>query len=426
MVVRGSTVLITYSDSNQRDYPVANRLTSDLRNNDIHANLRGYSGDFQDIDSYQWLIVIYSPEIAKSPVNKIVNDTLDQVVKRRKRGIIAVTASAAELPNEWATIRKYDYDINNRREANAAVEGILRSMGYAKLPYAEAQVLEQQQRRAEPVNKRRPLVVVAGLIGVAVCVAALAVFLSIRPPLHSSTGNTHTATATAQAKARTTETALANTPQATPTPDIQALQQEYQTITAQKPTIAGFEPTEQWHVSQDQVSCAFDASNPADYHARITTPQQYVPCSAKNTSFTNFAMQVTMNILGDAGGVFFRSQHGTYYRVAFNQIDLSNDGTDMLSLYLCQKDCTTEQVDDGTQLWSMPVTVDSKQPLILTVIAQSNTIDLFYNGTPEAHVIDTTSPQVFSGAIGVYAASLGNPTDVTFSNLMVWSLDKQK
>ena len=429
MVVRGSTVLISYSDSTaasqQRDLPIAQRLTSDLQRNGITVQLKRYSDSSQDIDTYQWLIFIYSPEIKSSPMATVINNTLDQVVKRRKRGVIAVTASSAELPNEWATIRKYDYDPTNPREANAAVDGILRSMRYAKIPYAEAEVLargRQVQRPGifAPVHgKKNPLI-----LAVAALMLGVIIFLLIRsltPPINPPIGNTG-ATATAQARAHATQTALANTPQVSPTVDTK----EYQHITGKTPTIPGFRDNEKWQQSQDQVSCAFDASNPAAYHARISTQGKYIPCSAKNTSFTNFALQVTMSIAGDAGGVIFRSQHGTYYRVAFNQSDQSTHDMDILSLYLCVQDCSTLKVNQGTQLWSNPVPVTPGDPVTLTIIAQGNTIDLYYNGTPATRVIDTTHAHVFSGEIGVYAASLGNDTDVTFSDLKVWSLDKQQ
>lgn len=434
MVVRGSTVLISYNDSNavsqQRDIAIANRLASNLQRININPQLRGYSSDLQDIDAYQWLIFIYAPEIEKSSMARTVDTALEQVVKRRMRGVIAVTPiPAANLPDKWATIRKYD--ASNDREANTAVEGILRSMRYAKIPYVEAEALKGSQAQRPRIlpghGQKKPAVAAVLVAFVLVVVGIVLAFRSLTPPINPPVGNTHAgATATAQAKAHATQTALANTLQASPTVDTQALQREYKDITKQTPTIAGFVPHEQWYESPDQVSCAFDANNPAAFHARISQKGQYVPCSAKNTSFTNFALQVTMSIMGDAGGVFFRSQNGTYYRVAFNQSDQSTPDMDILSLYLCAQDCSTRQVDEGTQLWSNPVSVDRGNPITLTIIAQGNIIDLFYNGTPEAHVIGTPSSRVFSGQIGVYAASLGNDTDVTFSGLKVWSLDQNK
>jgi len=437
MVVHRSTALISYSDTNaatsQRDYLIANRLKNDLEKNGIHTKVTGYSNSFQDTDTYQWLIFIHSPEMKNSSMARTIDDALDRVVKRRMRGVIAVTASLADLPDEWATIRKYD--ASDPLETNAALTGILRAMQYPKIPFAEAAAQEQRQQAqrvaASAVNRLRRtskgVPVTIGLIALLMVVVVIGAFRYLTPTFNSSSDDVHSGpAATAQAKLAATQTALASTPQASPTVDTKTLQQEYEAITRQTPTIVGFGTNEKWHLSKDQTSCAFDASNPAAYHARISTMGKYKPCSASNTSFTNFALQVTMSIVGDAGGVFFRSQNGTYYRVAFNQSDQSTSDMDMLSLYLCQQDCSTLEVNDGTLLWSNQVPVNPGNSITLTIIAQDNTIDLYYNTTPEAHVNDTTQPHVLSGQIGVYAASLENPTDVTFSGLKVWSLDKKQ
>ncbi|HEV2662181.1 MAG TPA: hypothetical protein VGU68_16355, partial [Ktedonobacteraceae bacterium] len=206
-----------------------------------------------------------------------------------------------------------------------------------------------------------------------------------------------------------------------------AKQKELSTQTKGAPTIQGFRAADQWAtpVPTSVSSCGF-ANN--TYIVNMSTPNQYMPCLAAKTAFMNVVMQVTMKIQGDAGGIIFRSNplSKVYYRLSVNQSDATTPTADTFSLIVCNDDCTNNSVSSGTPLMNNAnslVHVDRKQPIKLAVIANINTFDVFINGQFVASFADTMYTAPWSGQIGVYAASLGKDTTVTFSNLKVWSLD---
>src|SRR5438270_13112297 len=109
MVAQRTLALISCHDSdkdpNDQDYGLANRLANYLRSYGIDAEIKGYSTSKLNVNTYQWLIIIPSPEIVKSPqMTGIIDAALDQVVNRRMKGVLAITATS-DLPSQWATIR---------------------------------------------------------------------------------------------------------------------------------------------------------------------------------------------------------------------------------------------------------------------------------------------------------------------------------
>src|SRR5947209_6251465 len=115
-----------------------------------------------------------------------------------------------------------------------------------------------------------------------------------------------------------------------------------------QPTITDFRAADQWGpASTDTQNCKLNGST---YVVSTQDPNKYTVCLAK-LKYTNFALQVTMAIQGDAGGVIFRDDgNGTYYRFAFNQSDPTTPQADTYSVFLCNKDCNNNQVGAGRQL----------------------------------------------------------------------------
>ena len=433
MIAQRTLALISYNDSNKdtsnRDYALANRLANYLRQNGVDAEIKGYSSiGSLNANSHQWLILIPSLGMEASPLMaKTVDAVLDQVVKRRMKGILAVT-TGSDLPTKWITIRKYD--ASEPKEEDNVLQGVLRAMQFAKIPYTEAKALVQSQQaqqaaaaqQQKAAQKRRTLLFASGAAILLLIIAAL-FGVNYYPTIFQSTPSALSLTATAQAQAHrsATNTALAKTQTPSSSPTVGPnKKQEYQSITNKPPTISGFRDNEQWSELADGT-CAFDAQNPPMYHAVTQVNNQYTPCMEAKTKLTDFALQVTMNIQGDAGGVIFRDNgSGTYYRFALNQSDPKNL---TYSVYLCNNGtCDTNVVGSGNKLIvdAVPSRVNSTKPITLTVIAQGSNIDLYINALFLTSISDSTS---LSGRIGVFSADLGNNTDVAFSNLRVWILN---
>lgn len=440
MIAQRTFALISYNDSNKdpgnRDYALANRLANYLRHNGVDAEIKGYSniGNL-NANSHQWLILIPSLGMEASPLmTKTVDAVLDQVVKRRMKGVLAVT-TGADLPTKWITIRKYDASEPN--EVDNALQGVLRAMQYTKITYTEAKTIAQNQQTqqaavAQQQKKTRIMRVGLALAAIILIVAALGgVFLLTFHPAPS---------------------VIIVPPTVPPT------LQGYSYYTQGQPTIDGFQST-QWAKSP---TCKLTNSSPPNYQAIMNTKGNYSRCVAKNLKFKNFALQVTMSIKGDAGGVIFRDDgHGTYYRLAFNQ----SAGT--YSVYFCRSSvCDTSDpnigsVNNGTPLLpAASVSLEVNKPITFTIIVIDNNIDLYKDNslltslstipsvttsntsilvptpTPTPTSAPTLTPTNIpsptltptptnipsSGYIGVYAAALGNDTNVTFSNLKVWKL----
>ncbi len=440
MVVEHTRALVSYDDrknsSHQnRDYEVAQQCANVLEQKGVDVEVKGYSDSALDKDpQWQWLILIHSSEVRPpSPMINVVNTALDHVVARRMRDVLAITTNSSDLRPEWASIRKYD--VSSPGEEDVALRDMVRAMEYVKLPYNQALV---QQRRGSGWNRPQKAPSVLQLAGLVTTIVVIMLIIAggvifLPGLLHPASTATSAATATAGAQsARATQTTAAL--QASPGVSAatqQAKQKDLNALTKASPTIQGFQAADKWSnpPATAASSCMLSANNA--YTVNMNTPNQYNPCLATKPTFTNFVMQVTMKIQGDAGGVIFRSNSisKAYYRLALNQSDATTPKADTFSLIVCNKDCTANSVDSGTSLTdktNTTVNVDRKQPITLTLIARTNTFDVFINKQFVASITDPTFTTPWAGQIGAYAASLGNDTTVTFSNLKVWSLDKQQ
>jgi hypothetical protein len=432
MVAERKRALISYNDntalSQQQDFQVAHNLANVLRSEMMDADIARYSETTLSQGHYQWLIFIYTPEITKSAqMNHAIETALHKVVERQMQGVLGVTTKASDIPDKWASIRIYD------SSNSQYTEDIWKAMHYAKVPYSQAITRQPRQLASTRPQRQKPEPLL--LAQIAACLIVLLVvagvlyktyaFPSSQPIVVGMTPKQQTATAMTKNYATTTATARM-TPEVSPTLDAttrKAIQKEYDTL-PQNPTIDGFQATNQWSTNTiDTRTCTFDQAG--NYVTGITTASHYFPCMAKQTSYTNIALQATINIKGDAGGIIFRSDESmrNYFRLSINQTDPK---LDTFSLYLCGTDilCTDNEINQGTSLASEQYSINRTKPLSLTVIIKDQNIDLFIGGNfltrftvPKSNGVPT------KGQIGLYGASLGKSTTVTWSDLKIWSLD---
>jgi hypothetical protein len=217
-----------------------------------------------------------------------------------------------------------------------------------------------------------------------------------------ATGTAHV-TATAQAKA----TGMAKT-------TATAIQSVYANATNGTPAFSSslaVQDDGNWDVyaAVGGGGCAF---TDGALHSTILKKSFYVPCFAKATSFSDFALEAQMTITkGDEGGLIFRANDATskfyYFRVGrdgYYGLNVSKD--DKNSMPLIYDTSPTIKTAAG-------------QPNLLTVIARGKDIYLYIN---QQFVASTSDGSYSTGEIGVFAGNNGNNTDVGFSNMRVWTL----
>lgn len=148
------------------------------------------------------------------------------------------------------------------------------------------------------------------------------------------------------------------------------------------------------------------------YQANEALQGYFQPCIAEAARFSNFAYQVQMTITqGTQGGILFRAD-GTLK--TFYLFRIGTDGSYALDLYRGSKQATT--LVSG---FSPAITTGVNQANQLTVLAQSNTLDLFANGQ---FITSTSDTDLSSGQIGVVALDYSIPSEASFSDAQVWKL----
>ena len=148
------------------------------------------------------------------------------------------------------------------------------------------------------------------------------------------------------------------------------------------------------------------------YHIIEPVKNYYFACFAQNTYFTNFALQVEMNIIkGDEGGIIFRGNDASS---KFYTFGASHDG--LFILGVSSGNSSNKPLILGP---NAAIKTNAGQFNLLTVIARGSNIYLYVNKQYVDSVHDTTYN---AGEIGAYASDSGNPTDVAFNNVKVWKL----
>ncbi len=424
-----STLIICNDNTSVNSKNIATNLKHYLNNQGMGEVVIWDSTQMSQLpdNAPQDLILVYSAPDKKNPrLDSAVDVALARVLARRMRSIVAVT-DATSLPRAWASIPTYD---------QTNFPDVWNAIHQVKLPYTQA--VAQRQRMSAPRagqdQSRAPVWLTPVLIG---CVVFLvfALFGVIAFKIHTVQQDAAIAakpTAAALAsKATSTQgaktTSSANS-QSTPVNDatLKDRQKQFDDISKNKPTIDGFRTNEQWDTTvQDNVSsCAY--SNNTSYAVTMKQSGKYVPCIAAGPSFKNFALQITMDIKGDAGGVIFRDDtaKGTYYRLSVNLLYQQSTDSPGFPLFLCNNgECADNGVNTGNQLSPKDSSTKvGKGPLTLTIIARDKNIDLYVNGKYLQRFIETNGTG--AGKVGLYAADLNHETTVTFSGLKIWLLDK--
>lgn len=230
----------------------------------------------------------------------------------------------------------------------------------------------------------------------------------------NATANAQT-TGTAVAQANATATVIAQgTQQAAATAT--ALQNTYTSATSGAPILN--DPLTQqdnnnWEIDSKNGGggCAFTGGA---YHATMPQAGFFASCYAQSSNFSNFALQVQMNIVtGDRGGVIFRADSVNYKLYLFR---IAQDGSYNLFLYVDNNGSHARSLLQGN---SPLIHTGRNQNNTLTVIARDASIYFYVNQQYLASISDNTYS---SGEIGVFGDDQSNPTDVAFTNLKVWTL----
>jgi hypothetical protein len=344
---------------------------------------------------------------------------LTQAVERKVGSIVIVTASSGPvaIPSKWASIPTYDaksYDGNNELG-----ERVWKETQHVKVPLSQALSARRSQDPSGQ-GKRTVSWIVAGLL-VLVLLVIVGGSITGRLPISnlnrpsSSVSESPTAQANAASTGASGKQPTATTQTVSPSvPEQQAKQKDFDAVTKSNPTVNGFKIENQWD-QRTLVDSSCTSTDPT-YLATMQTSNQYHICLADKLSYKNFALQVKMTIKGDAGGIIFRSGNAGYYRLSVN----GTGDTPAVSLFHCiNGQCGANDPNSGKSLGTASAQGD-KQSITLTVIARDKNIDVYTDGKLVKSFV--AEDPVEAGKIGVHAASLGNPTQVTFSDLKIWSL----
>ncbi|MBO0782876.1 MAG: hypothetical protein J2P37_29020, partial [Ktedonobacteraceae bacterium] len=311
------------------------------------------------------------------------------------------------------------------------------SPSYAIDPYAPTQAnYSSSQGPTPPTPKKRLSPVTTTLL---ICLALLVIgsgiliyYTGVYEPgrkagLATATANAQasataqtTATANAQASAAAQGSATANA-QITATANAQvaatasvvaSMQQQYDQVVSGTPTLndpLSGPSANNWDEAAQECTYANGA-----YHVAIARQRIFLYCTARATNFSNFAYQVSMNILkGDSGGMIFRADINAPHFYLFT---FSTNGSYSLYYY------PNNKAEDSQPLYRGSSTVFNQglnQNNTIAVIARGSTLSLYANGKYLAQVSDT---HLSGGQIGLVASENTNSTEVVFTQAKVWNL----
>ncbi len=151
------------------------------------------------------------------------------------------------------------------------------------------------------------------------------------------------------------------------------------------------------------------------YHIMETTANVYYTCPSKNTNYSNFTYQVSMNIIqGNLAGISFRGNENQYKYYTF--VFRKSDSTYWLLLYTA-KGVEPQTLDKNSTSYFNGTGTNQ-----LGVVARGSKITLYVNGH---QLTSTTDSTLTSGQIGtvVYnGESQGSTVEAVFSDLKLWQL----
>ena len=147
-------------------------------------------------------------------------------------------------------------------------------------------------------------------------------------------------------------------------------------------------------------------------HVSASKPLQVNYCYEGNINFSNFAYEVQITITqGISGGIIFRTNatNGTFY-----YFHIHIDGSYTLDSYNNNNLSSTLKSGSNSN-----INIGLNQTNLIAVVANGSNIILYVNNQQIESVSDSAYSQ---GEIGVAASSIGNLTEVVFSNARVWTL----
>jgi len=159
-------------------------------------------------------------------------------------------------------------------------------------------------------------------------------------------------------------------------------------------------------------ACKFEAGV---YHVIQTQYPYFTDCFAEHVGvhFSNFTFQVQMKIIqGDCGGIVFRADSTEnqfyFFRVCQNKFyDLRR--------FVDNTNRTAQTLTSG---FNAAIATGINATNLVAVVAQGSELDLYVNQQDVQGITDTAYSD---GKIAVAASQNGNPTEVVFSNIMIWA-----
>ena len=164
------------------------------------------------------------------------------------------------------------------------------------------------------------------------------------------------------------------------------------------------------HKWDENGNCAFTGGT---YHAIAPNASFSDYCIAQSTDFSNFVFEAQMRIIkGNAGGIIFR-------------VTSTNPTNEYYSFYIGQDGSYELDKADGTSLTNSSnpaINPGLDKTNVIAVVAKGNSFTLYVNHQPIDTVTNSAYSQGHIGLIAVVYAKGGQPTEVEFSNVKVWTL----
>jgi hypothetical protein len=155
------------------------------------------------------------------------------------------------------------------------------------------------------------------------------------------------------------------------------------------------------------------------YHVKVPTYPD--TCLASNTpDFSNFAFEVQMRILkGDAGGLLFRVVELAATASKYYDFVISPDGQYWLVRANDPSETPYLELKSGRSSF---IKQGINQTNLIAVVVQGNTITLYVNHQKIALPLADSTFSHGRVALEAGLSNPGNPTEVVFSNVKIWTL----
>ncbi len=164
------------------------------------------------------------------------------------------------------------------------------------------------------------------------------------------------------------------------------------------------------HKWDENGNCVFTGGT---YHTIAPNASFSDYCIAQSTDLNDFVFEAQMRIIkGNAGGIIFR-------------VTSTNPANEYYSFYIGQDGSYELEKADGTSLTngSNPaINPGLDKTNVIAVVAKGNSFTLYVNHQPIDTVTNSAYSQGHIGLIAVVYAKGGQPTEVEFSNVKVWTL----